>query len=347
MVPFAGWSLPVQFPAGILAEVRHCRTAAALFDVSHMAQLDLHDIGAGALEALVPADLTDLAPGRQVYTQLLNQAGGIIDDLIVGRLAGRWRLVVNASRAAADLAHLRDSMAADSIVPRDDLALLALQGPLAARVLERHAPGVGRLPFMGVVETKIGGIAAVIARCGYTGEDGFEIALPTAHAAGFAAALLAEPEIRPAGLGARDALRLEAGLCLYGQDIDETTTPIEAGLRWSIGRRRRRDGGFPGAAIIRRQLADGPARCLVGLRPAGRAPARTGAPIHAGEQEVGLVTSGGFSPTLNAPIALGYLRADRPAGPLTVAVRDRRIAAPLCPLPFVPKNYAPSRGEAA
>ena len=350
LVSFAGWRLPVQFPAGIIAEVAHCRAAAALFDVSHMAQIDLHGAQAqAALERLVPADLRELAQGRQRYTQLLTDSGGIIDDLIIGHLPDRWRLpgrlrlVVNASRAAADLAHLQAALSpAVSIVPRGELALLALQGPLASRVLARHAPAVAALPFMGVIDGTIRGVPATIARCGYTGEDGYEIALPAGEAAGFARALLAEPEVMPAGLGARDALRLEAGLCLYGQDIDEGTTPVEAGLGWSIGRRRRREGGFRGSDTVLAQLAAGPDRRLVGLRPEGRAPARAGAPIQAGGRVVGCVTSGGFSPTLNAPIALGYVRrgSGEPDTGLSVIVRDRQIAAARCPLPFVAKRYA-------
>jgi aminomethyltransferase len=342
LVPFAGWSLPVQFPAGIIAEVHQCRRAAALFDVSHMAQIELHGAhGDAALERLLPADLLELPEGRQVYTQLLNEAGGIIDDLMVGRLAGGLRLVVNASRATVDLAHLRAALPASiTLIPRDDLALLALQGPRAAAALDRLVPNVAALPFMGVGRFRCSGFDTVIARCGYTGEDGFEIALPADRATDFAEQLLALPDVAPAGLGARDALRLEAGLCLHGQDIDDATTPIEAGLAWSIGKRRRRDGCFPGDTRIGTQIANGPSRRLVGLRPDGRAPVRTGAAILSHEQAaVGHITSGAFSPTLNAPIALGYVQTPTPAA-VTLMLRDRPVAASLSKLPFVPKHYA-------
>jgi aminomethyltransferase len=278
MVGFAGYEMPVQYPTGIIAEHLHTRSQAGLFDVSHMGQIGLRGVGtASALEALVPGDLQALAPRRMRYTLLLNDAGGILDDLMVTRVEDGLMLVVNAACKEADLAHLQARFDRSvTIEPRFERALLALQGPAAATVLARFAGGVERMPFMSAAELSIAGVPCSVTRSGYTGEDGFEISLASDHAMGLAERLLAEPEVAPIGLGARDTLRLEAGLCLYGHDIDETTTPIEAGLAWTIGKRRQTGGGFPGAAIILRQLAEGPARKRVGIRPDSRAPARTG-----------------------------------------------------------------------
>src|SRR5438034_5188307 len=281
MVAFAGYEMPVQYPTGIIAEHLHTRAQAGLFDVSHMGQIRLHGIGAaGALEALVPGDLQALAPQRMRYTLLLNEAGGVLDDLMATRIGDGLMLVVNASRKEADFAHLAAHLnSAVTIEPRCDSALLALQGPAAAIVLARHAAGIGDMPFMSAAEVSLAGVPAFVTRSGYTGEDGFEISLAAGDAVAVAERLLAEPEVAPIGLGARDTLRLEAGLCLYGHDIDETTTPVEAGLAWTIGKRRRAEGGFPGAAMILRQLAEGTARRRVGIRPDGRAPAREGTAI--------------------------------------------------------------------
>jgi aminomethyltransferase len=277
------------------------------------------------------------------YTLLLNDAGGIIDDLMVTRVEGGLLLVVNAACKDADLAHLRQHLdPAIAIEPRFERALLALQGPQAAAVLARFAPGVERMPFMSAAEISVADMPCFATRSGYTGEDGFELSLAPEHAVAVADKLLAEPEVAAIGLGARDTLRLEAGLCLYGHDIDETTTPIEAALAWTIGKRRREEAGFPGAGTILRQLADGPGRKRVGLRPDGRAPAREGTAIlDPAGGAVGRVTSGGFGPSLGAPLAMGYVDA-RQAGegtPLALLVRDVPRPAHVAPLPFVPTRY--------
>ena len=343
MVAFAGWSLPVQFPAGTLAEHAQARTAAALFDVSHMAQISLHGAGAAAeLERLVPGDIVNLAPGRQRYTLFLNEAGGIIDDIMVAHYPGRLFIVANASRTEADLAHLRlNGMAPEH---HEDRALLALQGPGAQAVMGRLAPPAAALPFLGVIACTAGGIGDVwISRSGYTGEDGFELSVATADAEALAARILAEPGVAPAGLAARDTLRLEAGLCLYGNDIDMLTSPIEAGLAWTIPKRRREAGDFPGATVVHDHLTNGPTRMRVGIRPEGRAPARAGADIAAADgTQAGIITSGSFSPTLGAPIAMGYVRRDLATDgtPLDLLVRGQRLAAQTAKLPFVPHRFA-------
>ena len=345
MVAFAGYAMPVQYPRGIVAEHTHTRTHASLFDVSHMGQSWLRGtLGTEALERLVPGDIAALRDGRQRYTLLLNEAGGIIDDLMVARRApGALFLVTNASRTEIDAtviaAALPESARLEVI---EDRALLALQGPDAAAVLERLAPGAASMPFMTVATLMLDGAECDISRSGYTGEDGFELSVPTEAAERVARVLLAQPEVAPAGLGARDSLRLEAGLCLYGQDIDELTTPVEAGLTWTIGKRRKMTWDFPGALAIRDQLDNGPHRVRVGIRPDGRAPARAGALIVATDGTgAGTVTSGGFSPTLNAPIAMGYVRRDLAADgtPLALMVRDKPLPARVAPLPFVPHRY--------
>jgi aminomethyltransferase len=344
MVPFAGYEMPVQYPTGIIAEHLHTRAKAGLFDVSHMGQIALRgDAAAGALEELVPGDLQALAPGRMRYTLLLNEIGGIIDDLMATRIETGLLLVVNAARKEHDLAHLKQNLDINiEIEPRFERALLALQGPAAAAALARLAPGVDRMPFMSAADIAIAGVPCFATRSGYTGEDGFELSLASEHAVQVAEALLNEPEVAPIGLGARDTLRLEAGLCLYGHDIDETTTPIEAGLAWTIGKRRRDESGFPGGGTILQQLAHGPERRRVGLRPDGRAPAREGSVIlDAAGDSVGHVTSGGFGPTLGAPIAMGYVDAGHAeiGTPLSLVVRDVPRPAHVVPLPFVPTRY--------
>jgi aminomethyltransferase len=340
LIPFAGWSLPVQYE-GALAEHQAARTAAALFDVSHMGQVSLAFPGAAAaLERLVPGDIAGLAPGRQRYTMFLNDEGGILDDIMVANHGDFLLLIINAACAAADIAHLRAHV--PDVTVHDDRALLALQGPLAATVLARHAPAVASLPFMGVGRFDIAGAPCWVSRSGYTGEDGFEISIPADAAEMIAERLLGAPETSPAGLAARDTLRLEAGLCLYGNDIDATTTPIEADLAWSIGKRRRQLRDFPGAAMIAEQLASGPARRRVGIRPDGRAPARAGtAIVDAAGAPVGEVTSGGFAPSLGAPISMGYVRRDLAADSteLGLIIRGQRHAARVVPLPFVPHRY--------
>lgn len=340
-VPFAGWEMPVQYTSGILAEHLHTRAAAGLFDVSHMGQVRLAGgEAAAAFERLVPGDIQGLAPLRSRYTLLLNDKGGILDDLIATRRADGLFLVVNAARRDADFAHLRERLAGLApIEPLDERALLALQGPAAAAVLARFVPGIAALPFMAAAEATIAGGSALVTRSGYTGEDGFEISLPASAATGFAERLLAEPEVKPAGLGARDSLRLEAGLCLYGHDIDETTTPVEADLAWTIARRRREAGDFPGAAVILRELDKGPRRKRVGLRPEGPAPAREGTAILAPDgTETGRITSGGYGPSVGGPVAMGYVETAHAVAGAAVAlvVRGTPRPAHVAPLPFVP-----------
>ena len=344
MVPFAGYEMPLNFPAGILAEHLHTRAKAGLFDVSHMGQVRLSGAAADqALETLVPGDIIGLAASRMRYTLLLNDNGGILDDLIVTRAEGELRLVVNAARKHEDLAHLKEHLGGGvAAEPLDERALLALQGPAAAIVLARFLPGVERLPFMSAREVSLFGRPACVSRSGYTGEDGFEISLAAREAEVVAEKLLAEPEVMPVGLGARDTLRLEAGLCLYGHDIDVTTSPIEAGLAWTIARRRREEGGFPGAATIRRQLAEDPARRRVGIRPEERAPAREDTPIvDAAGVPLGRVTSGGFGPSVGGPIAMGYVEAAHAAegSPLGLLVRGAVRRARVVRLPFVSARY--------
>jgi len=344
MVPFAGWSMPVQYGEGIIAEHLHCRAKAGLFDVSHMGQVSLLGVGADReLEALVPADIAGLPVGRQRYTQFLNQAGGIIDDLMVARLPDRLFLVVNAANAERDIAHLRAYLPPQiEVIVHPERALLALQGPLAGEVLARFVPAVAAMRFMDVIEDRILGEAVVISRSGYTGEDGFEISVPNRIVEEFATRLLDNPEVALVGLGARDTLRLEAGLCLHGQDIGAETNPIEAGIGWSIQKQRRVMGDFAGAAIVRTALADGIGRKLVGIRPEGRAPARAHtAIVDEDGASLGEVTSGGFSPTLNAPIAMGYVRADKiaPGTRVFLQVRGQNLPAQIVALPFVAHRY--------
>jgi len=345
MVEFAGYEMPVQYPTGIIAEHLHTRAQAGLFDVSHMGQLRLTGADpATALEALVPGDIGGLGPMRMRYTLLLNDQGGILDDLMATRLEDGLLLVVNAATKDGDFAHLRAKLPNNiEIEQLDDRALLALQGPAAAAVLRRLAGGIEQLPFMTAIETNLEGRhRCLVTRSGYTGEDGFEISVPAEGAQALAERLLAETEVKPVGLGARDSLRLEAGLCLYGHDIDETTTPIEAGLAWTIGKRRRAAGDFPGAAVILRQLAGGAVRKRIGIRPDGRAPAREGTPISdTGDNPIGRITSGGFGPSVGAPVAMGYVDAAHaePGMPLTLHVRGVARAAHAARLPFIPHRY--------
>ena len=352
MVPFAGYEMPVQYPAGILEEHRHARAAAALFDVSHMGQITLGGPArAEALEALVPADIEGLAPGRMRYTMLTNAAGGIIDDLIVTNVGGYLFIVANAARKAGDIAHIAAALPAGCRLEElADRALIALQGPRAAEAVAAIAPGAAALDFMSAAPFVVDGVRLAIARSGYTGEDGFEISVPGEDAETIARALLAAPGVAPAGLGARDTLRLEAGLCLHGQDIGPRTTPVEAGLAWTIARRRREQGGFPGADVIAGQLAAGPSRRRVGILPDGRAPARAHAEIRdAAGTPIGAVTSGGFGPSLGRPVAMGYVAAEaaREDAPVRVVVRGRPLPARLARLPFVPHRYARRQGGPA
>jgi len=344
MMEFAGYSLPVHYGPGVLAEHLHTRASASLFDVSHMGQFTLRGDGAAAaLEGLTPGEFQALQPGRQRYTLLLNDIGGILDDLMVANYGDRLMIVANASRKEFDAHHIAQGLMPGLAFDQyPDRALLALQGPAAAGVMERLCPAAAALPFMGVAEAPVAGIAAWISRSGYTGEDGFEISVLAADAEALATKLLAEPGVLPAGLGARDSLRLEAGLCLYGTDMDELTTPIEANLAWTIGKRRRTEGGFAGATVVLDQLKTGPHRLRVGLRPTGKAPARALTPIVSTDgTSAGGVTSGGFSPTLGAPVAMGYVRRDvsAPGTELQLLVRDNILPAQVVPLPFVPHRY--------
>jgi len=345
MVPFAGYEMPIQYPAGILREHLHTREAAGLFDVSHMGQVDLiGDGAAAALERLVPGDILGLGEDRTRYTQFTNECGGILDDLMVTKAGDRLRLVVNAACREADIRHLRDGLGAGiEVAERADRALVALQGPAAAAVLGRPgAAALATMPFMGFVESSVGGIDCLVWRSGYTGEDGYEISAAAEDAEALARLLLAEAEVMPIGLGARDSLRLEAGLCLHGHDIDETTTPIEAGLLWSIGKRRREAGGFPGDGVIQSQIEDGVDRRRVGIRPEGRAPAREGTELRdAADTPVGEITSGGFGPSVGGPVAMGYVTtaSAKDATPLTAMVRGRPLAARVARLPFVEQRY--------
>lgn len=341
MVPFAGYEMPVQYAAGILKEHLHTRSKAGLFDVSHMGQAFL-GADTQALEALTPADVAGLKEGMQRYGLLLTQDGTIKDDFMFSRLTGEPDLymVVNAGTKDGDFAYIDEKLkgrAALTIKP--DRALLALQGPLAANVLERHSPGVSQLAFMKVARRTVAGAPAIVSRSGYTGEDGFEISLEGGDAERVARILLNESEVLPIGLGARDSLRLEAGLCLYGHDIDETRNPAEANLLWSIGKRRKQAKDFPCAEKI---LNEPPAVRRVGIRPEGRAPAREGTEIAGKDgRVVGKITSGGFSPSLQMPIAMGYVQSAFAADGTSVdlIVRGKAIPAVISPMPFVPHSY--------
>jgi aminomethyltransferase len=355
MVPFAGYEMPVQYPSGILKEHLHVRAAAGLFDVSHMGQFEIRSrTGSGedaarALESIVPMDIVGLAPGRQRYALLTNENGGVRDDLMIARLGEVFLVVANAACKDADESYLRQTLSPTCTIERlDDRALLALQGPAAEAALVRLAPDARSMRFMDVRAMEVMNVACTVSRSGYTGEDGFEINLPASHAETVARALLASGDVAMIGLGARDSLRLEAGLCLYGSDLDATTTPVEAGLEWSIQKVRRaggsRAGNFPGAERILHQLANGAPRRRVGLRPEGRAPIRHGAQLFADRgaaDAIGVVTSGGFGPTVNAPIAMGYVTPLGMLGGGTIYadLRGTRVPLRLSELPFISTTY--------
>ena len=355
MVPFAGYAMPVQYPSGLMAEHKHCREAAALFDVSHMGQLRLVGAdSAAALETLVPVDIADLGAGKQRYAFFTNAEGGLLDDLMVVKpeagdrpAFGDLFLVVNAGCKDADTRHLQTHIGDRcEVVPMPERALLALQGPKAVDALARLNPAVAVLVFMTGRSFTLAGTACFVTRSGYTGEDGFEISVPAEQAVALAEALLAQPEVKPAGLGARDTLRLEAGLCLYGHDIDTTTTPVEAGLTWAIQKVRRaggdRAGGYPGAAVVDAQLANSPARKRVGLVGLDRVPVREGAPlVLADGRAVGRVTSGTVGPTVKQPIAMAWLEtALATAGTEVFAeVRGKRVPMRVAAMPFAPHRY--------
>ena len=346
MVPFAGYAMPVQYPSGILKEHLHTRAAAGLFDVSHMGQAFLGGAAAArALERVTPADVVGLKDGCQRYALLLTRDGTIKDDFMVARLEGEAALylVVNAATKEGDFAYIAEQLKdLATLTSRPDRALLALQGPKAEMALARHAPAAASLGFMQVKRMDVAGVAAIVGRTGYTGEDGYEISIQANDAECVARALLAEPEVLPVGLGARDSLRLEAGLCLYGHDIDESVNPVEANLVWSIGKRRKMDKDFLGAEAVMNAVFDGTKMKRVGLRPDGRAPAREGVQIaDKTGHVVGRVTSGGFSPTLNAPVAMGYVEADFAAEgtELDLIVRGKEMPARVAPMPFIPTGY--------
>jgi len=348
MVPFGGYDMPVQYATGILTEHRHTRAAAGLFDVSHMGQVVLKGAdAAAALESLVPVDIQDLGPFKQRYALFTNPQGGILDDLMVTRRADDLFLVVNAACKHQDIAHLQQHIGNRCTVqPLPEQALLALQGPQAVTALARLNPEVQKLVFMTGGHFALDGIDCFVTRSGYTGEDGFEISVPAMQAEQLARALLAQPEVKPIGLGARDTLRLEAGLCLYGHDIDTTTTPVEGALTWAIQKVRRaggaRAGGYPGAEVIDAQLSQGVARKRVGLISTERMPVREGAQVvNAAGEAIGRVTSGSLGPSINQPVALAYLDSAHAAIDTEVfaLVRDKRVAMTVTALPFVPNRY--------
>jgi glycine cleavage system T protein (aminomethyltransferase) len=355
MVPFAGYDMPVQFSTGVLREHLHTRSSAGLFDVSHMGQIALYpksgkiEDATLALERLVPQDIVTVAPGRQRYAQFTNDEGGILDDLMVANFGSHLFLVVNAACKQADEAHLRAGLSDICVIePLADRALIALQGPKAESVLAKFCADAATMRFMDAGPHRVDGIDCFVSRSGYTGEDGFEISVPAEHAERLTKALLGNSDVLPIGLGARDSLRLEAGLCLYGHDIDTTTTPVEAALQWSIQKSRRTGGarasGFPGADRILAELGKGASRRRVGLRPEGRAPVREGAALFADEnssEKIGAVTSGGFGPSVNAPVAMGYLPSPQAAndGRVFAELRGQRLPLRVAAMPFVANAY--------
>ena len=353
MVPFAGYDMPVQYPLGVMKEHQHTRTKAGLFDVSHMGQVILRGADytstARALERLIPMDVQGLAEGRQRYGFFTNDAGGILDDLMFANRGDHIFMVVNAACKTADVAHLRAHLEPEIHVKEiTNRALLALQGPMAEAVLAEHFPPIVDMKFMDVDTIPIAGAECWVSRSGYTGEDGFEISIPHAAAETVAAALADHADVEWIGLGARDSLRLEAGLCLYGHDIDTGTTPVEAGLTWAIQQSRRAGGsatgGFPGDSIILDQMSQGVSRKRVGLTPQTRAPMREGVVLYASEDsstQIGTVTSGGFGPTVEAPVAMGYVATEMAVTGTVLfgEVRGKRLPIAVSPLPHTPPNF--------
>jgi aminomethyltransferase len=352
LVPFAGYEMPVQYPTGVLAEHNWTRANAGLFDVSHMGQCfimsDSFALSAAAMEQLVPADIAGLEPKQQRYSQLLSKSGGILDDLMITRAAykgyeGWLYVVVNAGCKDGDYAHITKHLPEGvTFKAGEGMALLALQGPKAEAVLAKHAPAIRDLKFMFYESVNIAGISVHLSRSGYTGEDGFELSVFEKDAVALWNLLHSDANVKPIGLGARDSLRLEAGLCLYGHDIDETTSPIEAGLNWSIAKRRREEGGFIGAARIQKELAQGVGRKRVGIKPEGRAPAREGTEVQSLDgRKIGVITSGGFGPSVNGPVAMGYVEtASAIAGTqINLIVRGAALPATIVKLPFIPNNF--------
>ncbi len=345
LVDFAGWELPIQYE-GIIAEHTWARTAAGLFDVSHMGVVEIRgEDPAGALEALTPAGITTLKEGRQRYGLLTNEAGGVVDDFMVANWGSHLTIVVNASRASVDIPLLVAGLPTCEVTVRPDVSLLAIQGPQAGAVIERLAPALGDMVFLDVRTADLAGVEVMASRSGYTGEDGFELAVAADEAEVVARALLAQPEVKPAGLGARDTLRLEAGLHLYGNDLDENTSPVEAGLSWTIPKRRREAADFPGAERILSDFNNGPSRQRVGLKPEGRRPVREGTSLRSADGvEVGTVSSGGYGPTVEHPVAMAYVASPftEPGTKLIADVRGSDVACTVADLPFVPHNYARS-----
>lgn len=355
MVPFAGYDMPVQYPAGVLKEHLHTRAAAGLFDVSHMGQVELvaasgtYEDAAKALESLVPVDILGLKDGRQRYGFFTDDNGGILDDLMISRLGERLLVVVNAGCKDTDIAHMRTKLPAGvEVLVHDDRALLALQGPKAEAVLATLNSDVTGMKFMDARELALGDIPALVSRTGYSGEDGYEISVPAERATDLAKALLDQPDCLPIGLGARDSLRLEAGLCLYGNDIDTTTSPVEASIEWGIQKVRRsggaREGGFPGASRILGELENGVSRRRVGLKPEGKAPVRPPAKLFAdaeGKTEIGHVSSGGFGPSVESPVAMGYVPTAmaEPGTQVFAEVRGKFLALTVTALPFITPTY--------
>jgi len=355
MAGFAGYDMPIQYPMGVMQEHLHTRANAGLFDVSHMGQIlirakssDLRD-AALALETITPVDVADLKPGRQRYGLFTNEQGGLEDDFMVANRGDHLYLVVNAACKHDDLARIKSALSETcEIEAQFDRGLIALQGPAAESVLSSYAPEAEDMMFMDVAELDIAGVPAVVSRSGYTGEDGYEISLPADETDRIARLLLADDQVAPIGLGARDSLRLEAGLCLYGNDIDETTTPVDANLKWAIQKVRRkggaREGGFPGADVILPQFENGASRIRVGLQPTGKAPVRAGAALFetdSGGEAIGTVTSGGFGPSAGGPVAMGYVPAAQTATGTKIfaEVRGKRLELAVAALPFVPSTY--------
>ncbi|WP_029618107.1 glycine cleavage system aminomethyltransferase GcvT [Pseudorhizobium marinum] len=354
MVPFAGYDMPVQYPAGVMKEHLQTRTAAGLFDVSHMGQVIVKAVSgtyadaAMALERLVPVDILGLKEGRQRYGFFTDDNGNILDDLMIANRGDHLLVVVNAACKEADVAHMQAHLAGCSVTLLTDRALLALQGPKAETVLASLAPDVSSMKFMDIREVSLVGSPCIVSRSGYSGEDGFEISVPADKAEELAQALLSQPDCEAIGLGARDSLRLEAGLCLYGNDIDTTTSPIEASLEWAIQKVRRsggeREGGFPGAERVLAELTGGTSRRRVGLRPEGKAPVRAHAKLYAdaeGRDEIGEVTSGTFGPTAEGPVAMGYLPTaqSEPGTQVFAEVRGKYLPVAVTALPFITPTY--------
>lgn len=343
MVDFAGWEMPVQYPMGIMGEHKQCREKAALFDVSHMGQVILRGENVGEkLETLCPQAYATLKEGKARYGFFTNEEGGIMDDLIVSNAGDHYFVVVNAALRHQDIPHMQASLNGVEVTEIFDRALVAVQGPKAEDVVGALCPAARELKFMETTVADIDGVECRISRLGYTGEDGYEISIPEADAIRISKLFLAHEDCEPAGLGARDSLRLEAGLCLYGNDIDQSTSPIEASLSWAIQKRRKEEGGFPGAARIQKELAEGPSKKLVGIKPEGRAPARQGVEVQSeGGDTLGTITSGSFGPTVGGPVAMGYVAADhaQPGTKVNLIIRGKAQPAEIVALPFVTQNY--------